>query len=115
MADSAPEKLNKRTIEYVNLVEGHRTKRLQWVVGGVVICILAIVFCIYKVLDHPWWYSLIIVIVAAATPNVIPCFASLKVFRMYVRRKNVRIKKLEAKLDTGRTSSGLRKDGTPKL
>jgi len=114
MAKTDQEKVSRQAIEYVRIVEGHRTKRLQWVVGGVVVCVLAMTFLLFKVLDRPWWQSLIVTLVAAAIPNTIPCYVTIKVFRNYVRRKNVRIKELEGKLDGNRTSSGLNADGTPK-
>lgn len=113
MPDSPPDKISKRTLEYVSLVEGHRTKRLQTIVGGVTVCVIAAAVCLFKALDRPWWQTLIIGLAAAAFPNVFPVAIIVKTFRRYVRRKNVRIKTLEGKFDSKRTSSGLKEDGTP--
>lgn len=114
MANSVPEKPDKRALEYLNIVEGHRTRRLRIVVVGIVICVVALTFCLFKALDRPWWQSLLIGLGAAIIPNIFPTWVSIKVFRSYVRRKNARIKVLESTLDKKRTTSGLEEDGTPK-
>ena len=113
MKDSVPEKPDKWTIEYIKIVEKNRTQRLQWVVGGIVVCVICLSFVLFKIVDRPWWQTLIVTLVAAMIPNTIPCWLSIRVFRTYVRRRNERIKSLESQLDKKRTSSGLEPDGTP--
>lgn len=101
-------------VEVARIIEGERTKRIAVVSIAGTVAIWIIADAVTKIMNNPQpaWLTLALAIVGGAGLGSAPGLIALKWVKRFIERHTGKRKALEEKVDPGRLSSDVGKDGT---